>query len=388
MEQKNLKAITLIFVITLIIGLGYLKFGIIFPVSGDTKTYYDPIALNIVRGQGFTLKGVPTAEVTPGYPLFLALIYYIFGHNYTAVRIIQFLILALIGIIVFSIARNYLELSFNFAFLTSLMVVLWPYLILYSTLILTEILFIFFFLLSVLFFLKFQEKPSMNKAIILGMLFGVSALTRQVALFLPLWIIFFLLLFIKFRANKSYFLKMALVLSLFFLILVPWTVRNYIRFNKLIPLTSVIGPVLEKSYVTLNYTENSIALKPGEANLETIIVSRLKNIYLFWNPGAGGTRTQTLIERYPWANYLVLSYKIVFLTILTLAFFSLRFIKKKKIFLLWCPIFYFWTLHTILFPYPRYTLPIMPLVILLFFYSINYLSSKYKLKNISHFINF
>lgn len=382
MKQKNLNAIVLIFVITLGIGLACLKLGMTFPTSGDTEAYYDPIAVNIVQGQGFTLKGIPTADVPPGYSIFLAFIYYIFGHNYTVVRIVQFFILSLIGIIVFSISKNHLKLSPIFAFFSSLIVVIWPYFILYSTLVLTEILFTFFLLLSVLFFLKFQEKPSKNNAIALGMLFGVSVLTRHVVLLLPFWAMFFLFALAGFRANKSYFLKIVLVLSIFILMLAPWTVRNYIRFDRFIPATALITPVLEKSYVTLNYTEGSVALKPGEANLKTIILSRLQNIALFWNPGAEGEHARTMVAKYPFAKYLFSGYKIAFFIILGLAFFSLKFIKKKKVLLLWSIIFYFWAIHTLLFPYPRYTLPIIPLVILLCFYSINYLLPRDNLKHI------
>ena len=41
---------------------------------------------------------------------------------------------------------------------------------------------------------------------------------------------------------------------------------------------------------------------------------------------------------------------------------------------------YFWLLHTLLYPYPRYTLPLIPIVILLAFYSIYNLPWK-KTKN-------
>jgi hypothetical protein len=52
--------------------------------------------------------------------------------------------------------------------------------------------------------------------------------------------------------------------------------------------------------------------------------------------------------------------------ILGLAILSLKWsLKRKEVLLLWSVIFYFWAFHTIFYPYPRYTLPVMPLVILL-----------------------
>ncbi|MEK6917155.1 MAG: hypothetical protein AABW92_05420, partial [Nanoarchaeota archaeon] len=65
---------------------------------------YDQIAVNIVSGHGFSevIDGqkVPTMRRTPIYPLFLAGIYSIFGHNYIAVKIIQAILGALLCIVI------------------------------------------------------------------------------------------------------------------------------------------------------------------------------------------------------------------------------------------------------------------------------------------------
>lgn len=382
MDKKDFKFLFVFFLIAMILAIGYLNLGIIFPLSGDSQ-YYEPLALSILRGKGFTIENKAVSQVTPGYPFFLALVYSIFGHNHSAVIIIQFLILALISSTVYCIGKKFLNLPQNLVFLASLTVLIWPYFILYSTLILTEILFTFFLLLSVYLFLIFQKNFSLKSGFLTGFCFALAALIRPVILLLPFWLIFVLFLTTRSNQGKSHLLKMVLVLVVFLISLTPWIIRNYIQFHQFIPLASGLIPILERAYISLDYTQGSQALLLGEANWKTVILARLKNIFLFWNPGAQGDRTELFIKKYPWLNLLFLIYKITFLTILALAFLSLKFAKKKEILLLWATIFYFWAFHTILYPYPRYTLPIIPLVILLAFYTINYFLSQYKLKHSS-----
>ena len=74
---------------------------------GDAKQY-DNIAVNILSGNGlsevFDGPRVPTSKRPPIYPLFLAGIYAIFGHNYFAVKVIQAIIGGIFCIVVFFIA--------------------------------------------------------------------------------------------------------------------------------------------------------------------------------------------------------------------------------------------------------------------------------------------
>jgi len=382
MNKKDWILIIFIFIITLTLGSLCLKFIPSFPIISDAKVY-DDIALNLIEKRGFTLEGKPVAEA-PGYPFFLAFVYFLFGYNYQIVRIIQFLLLAGMGVIAYFITRKFLNFSRILAFLTSLTIIIWPYFVLYSILILTEILFIFFLLVSVYLFLEFSTTPSFKNAFLTGFFFGLANLFRPVILLLPFWMVFFLLIFGKKWGENFSLSKIFLFLVIFLLILTPWTIRNYFQFHKFIPISSGLSSAISKAYIHLDYTLGSPALEPGKANFKILITARFKNIYLFWNPGAEGERAQTLIKIYPWVKYLILIYKILFFTLITLVFFSLRFfIKRREIFLLWITILYFWIFHIILFPYPRYTLPIIPLVILLAFYTINYLSSQYKPKYIS-----
>ena len=53
------------------------------------ETEYDRLASNLVESKGYinSFDGVPTSHRPPLYPVFLALIYTIFGHNYAIARL-------------------------------------------------------------------------------------------------------------------------------------------------------------------------------------------------------------------------------------------------------------------------------------------------------------
>ncbi|NQU82920.1 MAG: glycosyltransferase family 39 protein [Parcubacteria group bacterium] len=377
MLKKDIIALVSIFILVSLAGGIWLKFVPDFGVTQDALSY-DNTAVNLSQGNGFTEYG-SSADGAPVYPFFLSGIYVVFGHNYTYVKIIQILILGLISLFVYFIAKNFLNLSFVLALSASIIVVLWPYFLLYSNLLLTEIVFSFMLILLVYLVLRFQKNPQYLNAAAIGGTLGIATLTRPSALFLPIWLCGgFVILFKKFR-KKTQLLKLSFLILIFLATLIPWTIRNYVELNKLLPIRSGFHNVTQKAFVEIDYFSiETEKLKPGEATLGKIIVSRLQNIYLFWKPGAGGTQAKRLTQKYPSALYLILIYKIVFLLMLALSFLSLKFIKKKKILLLWLFIAYFWALHSVLFPYPRYTLPIIPLVILLCFFMLQTIKRKVK----------
>lgn len=360
MLKKDSINILFIVILALIIAGLCLKFLPSFRITSDTIEY-DGAAINLVQGRGLTLNNEPAKEPF-GYPLFLAGIYYLFGHDWQIVRFIQYILLGGMGIIFYFMGRKFLNFRPIWAFFSSLTFILWPYFIVYPIFIETEIPFIFLLLLSAYFLLAFLEKPSFKNSLIPGILLGIAALIRPVAIMLPFWIVFLLLIFLKGIRKKAFILKLALILVVFSAVFSPWIIRNYLYFDQPIP---VFSRVIEKSYVEIPAREE------GEANFETMVLTRLKNIYLFWNPGAGGANARDLQETFPMMGALFLAYRVLFFVVLALAFLSLKWIRENKnVFLLWLIIFYTWALHTVLWTYPRYTLPIIPLIIILAWFSL------------------
>jgi hypothetical protein len=66
-------------------------------IALDDMFQYDALAESIRHGEGYTwYGGIPTAARAPLYPLFLAMIYTVFGHQFLAARIVQ----AMVGSVV------------------------------------------------------------------------------------------------------------------------------------------------------------------------------------------------------------------------------------------------------------------------------------------------
>jgi len=356
---RNVIAITAIFVLVAVTGSFWLKYAPDFGLK-EQSAAYDEIAQNLAEGRGFVWDDGSPANETPGYPYFLAVMYSIVGHNYIVVKIIQLLLVGLISVFVYFICKR-LNLKFAFAISAGLITAIWPYFLLYSSLVLPEILLALFLIISMYLLLLFQKTPTYLKSASLGIVFGLSALTRPMVLLLPFLITAGILIFIKkFRKPKP-LLKLMVLLVLFIVTLAPWTIRNYREFNELTPVQSEISDIIETNTAPLQQAQTSVSQDK---------TSYLKNIYLFWNPGAAGKQAKMVTDAYPKTKYLILIYKIIFFCILALALFSWKFLKQKKIILLWLCISYFWAGYIFIRPFPRYTLPVIPATIILCIFSL------------------
>lgn len=375
MEMKPL----LILIISCAAGFLFHALTPDFPMRGDTFTFYDPIAKNLANGTGFWMNGEPTARVAPAYPFLLSLVYRANG-DFKTVQMIQIFLLAGIAVICYFIARK-VGVTKNAAFLAALSIALWPYLLFYSKLALTEILFIFFLMGFIYALLALCENPSRKNAFAAGGILALAVLVRPIILLLPIWLMgcaVFILLALRRKNIIAGWKNWLVSFAVFLAILSPWTIRNFIQFDTFIPVTSGLGASLNRAYVTLDYTEGTLPLAPDEAQLKDHIASRLKNVYLFWNPGTQGANAELLLEQNKLFGAAFLVYKLIFILTASLAAFAF-FIPRVRpnLILLGLIILYFWAVHTMLYPYPRYTLPIMPLVIILAWISINHLSTAY-----------
>lgn len=136
-----------------IISLPYLSASL----KGDSVVY-DKIALGLIKENKYIHFNNEPMLIAPGYPAFLALIYTIFGHHYQVVYLYQFILLGGIGFFVFLLAKNHFKLPILQSLVIAITVICWPYLVLYSSLLLTEIFYIFFLLfLSILFSLLLKN---------------------------------------------------------------------------------------------------------------------------------------------------------------------------------------------------------------------------------------
>lgn len=215
----------------------------------DDGVGYDQVAQSIARGEGFSRNGQPTAVEDPLYPSFLALIYTIAGHNPWAVRVAQSVlnaaacsIVAVMGVWIAGPAVGWLS---------GLFAACYPSWIKLSCHWLSETLFIPLLVIALALWMAWQRRPRLGWAVATGIVFGLASLTRFGVAALP-----FVLAWLAWRsarteeaavahARRRHALVMVLAVGLTIL---PWTVRNWLVFHKLIPISTKIGLDVYASY--------------------------------------------------------------------------------------------------------------------------------------------
>ncbi len=217
-------------------GIGvFLRPPLLIPPSFES---YDALGWNLARGEGFTLAddGIVSPHFfrTPGYPLFLAAVYALFGHAPKAVYAIHIVLHLLTVVLIFVLARR----CFNerVASLASLLVAVFPLTTMYIPTVLPEVLSTFLLALSLWLFKRVLDKNSPWLAFLTGAIMAYSALVRPVFALLSLlcfagawWV----------NRRRQGLLRPFVVLHLgFLLVWLPWVARNYWLSESFIPLST------------------------------------------------------------------------------------------------------------------------------------------------------
>jgi len=238
MSEK--KQILSIFILSLMIRVFFVLTVVHPPLGNDAKDY-DVLGYNLSQGRGFiNSEGEPTAFRPPIYPLLLGGIYYISGHNLLAVRLVQAFLSATISIFVYFITKMLFRKKT--AILSGYLSCLYLPFVANAIEVTTETLFTFFLVLGILVAIS---EIRINKFLPVGIIFGLSLLTRP-------FIIFFipLLLYWIFVCSESTKLKAATLFAIgLLLVIIPWTYRNYDKLDSFIPLSSGGGLALYNAYV-------------------------------------------------------------------------------------------------------------------------------------------
>lgn len=245
-EKKVLFLIFLIaFTLRFIAVVNLPKF---YQIPGADAAEYDNLAINLLSARGFTLDSVttrPTSWRMPLYPLFLAMLYLVFGHNYFAVRVMQCIMGALLCVIIFYIAKTIF--GRKTAFLSAITLVFYqPYIFysfyggpgfLLSENLVTPLLALFVLFLINKLFVNFSVKNNLTA----GILIGLIVLTRPFFAIFPLFL-FGLLLIYKKNYHSVLLLKgLSTFLLGFILVILPWTARNFIVHKAFIPFSTESG---------------------------------------------------------------------------------------------------------------------------------------------------
>jgi hypothetical protein len=172
----------------------------------------------------------------PGYPIFIFLVFKLFGSSDTALRLLQILCDAGASILVFLIAARLLPTAA--AVIAGLLVALSPQLSFNSLLLLPDSVSAFFILLAVYLFVRARERPRVSTVLAAGACVGISCWFRANALLLAPFLC--LIIPVLFERGKRFRYSAALV-GATFLVISPITIRNAIVYRSFIPVSLNAG---------------------------------------------------------------------------------------------------------------------------------------------------
>jgi 4-amino-4-deoxy-L-arabinose transferase-like glycosyltransferase len=188
LTKRNILLTIVLFVFSVSLSTFFIKIIPPLPVISDSKDYHD-IAVGIVSKLDYVTISSDLILYPPFYPVFLSIIYTITDvGSFAAVYLIQYILVFGISVLVFKILRKYSQMSFKLTLSMSCVILFWPYFILYSQLISSEILYSFLLLFSFFLFLNIDNYSKKWLTFCTGIFIGLTILTRPVALLLLPWV--------------------------------------------------------------------------------------------------------------------------------------------------------------------------------------------------------
>ena len=230
--ENKTSTILMLVVFAAIILLHYLAFNKAFEDVDDNASYMIAAKSLVDKGAPYYLympEMKPDTEGALGLPIMLIPFYLIWGMNYVPMEILIFF--TLIGSVIMSFLLFRKIAGTNFAVIITILFATHPYIVSFSSIIMTEIPYIFWSLLALYLCLKFEEKPKINYWLLAGAVIAIimTYLTRAIgAGFVVAAMLYFLMKsniiknirkkimpFYKDVAFKKFFLLSALLVIVF-----------------------------------------------------------------------------------------------------------------------------------------------------------------------------
>jgi len=222
-----------IFSVALLVRLLYIYLGDVEIERGDDPWYYLNIADNLLDGNGYFELNL-RAYRPPCYPFFLAAILGLTHHSIEAVRVVQAMLAGFMCAGILSLGS--MLVNRGVGLIAAVFCAVYPQLIHYAVQLWSEQLFLFLIIMALWFFLLSLRKRSLWLKVLSGALFGLASLTREAGLLVLAGILIWLVL-----NNKSLLAglkKWWLIALCAFVVILPWTVRNYRVFAKFVPIAT------------------------------------------------------------------------------------------------------------------------------------------------------
>ena len=260
-----------IFLVSLIVSLLFLIFlGYVGPWQHDTPgtdylSFYEPVANNILQGEGITLKGELGLRYPPGYPIILAII---FGLA-QLLGVSELGLVVVFNVIVTAGATCFLfliaESIFNrkIAFITSFLWLSYPLNLWFLKNPNTEVPFIFLLYTGIWLYFLALKKKHLGFIFLSGAILGLASLVRPISFLLPFILALLVFALLKENSKSLCFMLVLIVLVGNFIAILPWEVYVFSAIGQVIPLSNS-GPTSIVDGLTF-------AVKPGAGDNQVVV---------------------------------------------------------------------------------------------------------------------
>lgn len=356
----------------------------------EIEFYYDDVARSLLVGKGFVHSvnsrspdqpwsfepGTPFHFVPPLYAWWVYLIYIVFGPSMFYAKSVQCLLDASVCVLIYFLGKRIL-MHESRALLAAGLYAIYPLAIVMCSTLYYQIP---LNVLLCIIVLTYMAKSKVSTGALTGIAVGLSALAKPVTL--PLLFLLPALRMVEGRFQKVSLRPAALWGVVFILsgliTLAPWTIRNYMVFNRFVPVqhgaTEVLVQGSKEEYIDLDVDALRKRYPAGLAlpnkvfstaianHMEHLRINPLdymrfliKKFLLTWyNTEGKGKNSLTLTVQAPFLLFALVS---IFLS-------SKKWLMRPNWYVP-ALIFYFCSVQVALFPLLRYTLAVMPLMMLL-----------------------
>ncbi|MZP31393.1 hypothetical protein GTO91_16990 [Heliobacterium undosum] len=365
-------------------------------LESDDEAYFRSAAMLVETGTfSYSAHNLPTVFIMPLYPALLAAVVSLFGNGEWG-ALASRLSGVILSLATITLLHHMVSQQFDrkTAVFTAAIWAIYPPAILVSGLLLTETLYTF---LTVLFFYSLQmastgvsTQQRFRWELLSGFTLGFMTLTRPVSALLPFVAAAALSFSHGWRKGLRYGASALIIVGL---VMTPWIVRNYIHFDRVIPLTLASGnPFLTGTYYDVNIWVNGrdpefpdwpLGWKrvPGDeiATDEILMNTGIERLLSLW-----GQEPEKVLHwytvgklKYMWWDHLSMwkSIELPYLPIepslvlhrllLLLAAGGLMIAlrqKRAEALLFIFAALYFTAIHLVYTPLPRYVFPLLPLL--------------------------
>ncbi len=227
---NNSRVTFLLVVFILYAGIRLASFVLVFHERNLViPNYYSELGISLMQQNRYSIDKKDEGLIrAPGYPVYLTIIYSLFGIKPNIALFLQLLLSGFIPLLIFFNAEQLFGESI--ARTTALVSVVEPVSILYSNLLLSETLFVIPMLASSLLLIKAVKQGSFSKLLLAAVCTGMAAYFRAVMVYMVFIYVVIYMVLAKYPAKKR-ILHIGAFAGVFVLMIAPWTIRNYVRYG-------------------------------------------------------------------------------------------------------------------------------------------------------------